>query len=46
MTNSAQRPELLAQLSEGVARLTTSDEWQHYLRFQSAFTAIASATSS
>ena len=37
MTNSAQRPELLAQLSEGVARLTTSDEWQRYLRFQSAF---------
>jgi len=37
MTSTAQRPELLAQLSEGVARLTTSDEWQRYLRFQSAF---------
>jgi antirestriction protein ArdC len=34
-TNS--RPELLAQLTEGVARLTTSDEWKRFLDFQSRF---------
>ena len=37
MNSTAQRPELLAQLTEGVARLTTSDEWRRYLTFQSAF---------
>ena len=37
MTATAARPELLAQLTEGVQKLTTSDEWQHYLDFQSRF---------
>jgi len=37
MTATAARPELLAQLTEGVAKLTTSDDWQRYLDFQSRF---------
>ena len=37
MTATAARPELLAQLTEGVAKLTTSDEWQRFLDFQSRF---------
>ena len=37
MTATAARPELLAQLSDGVAKLTTSDEWRRYLDFQSRF---------
>lgn len=37
MTASAARPELLAQLTEGVARLTTSADWQRYLDVQSRF---------
>ena len=37
MTATNSRPELLAQLTEGVATLTTSDEWQRFLDFQSRF---------
>ncbi len=37
MSTSSSRPELLAQLTEGVERLTTSSEWQRYLDFQSRF---------
>jgi len=37
MSTSNSRPELLAQLTEGVQRLTTSREWQRYLDFQSRF---------
>lgn len=37
MSTSNSRPELLAQLTEGVQRLTTSSEWQRYLDFQSRF---------
>ncbi|HVC71188.1 MAG TPA: ArdC-like ssDNA-binding domain-containing protein [Acidimicrobiales bacterium] len=34
---SADRPELLAQLTNGIAMLTTSDEWRRFLDYQSAF---------
>jgi antirestriction protein ArdC len=37
MTATSSRPELLAQLTEGVAKLTTSDEWKRFLDFQSRF---------
>jgi len=37
MSTSNSRPELLAQLTEGVARLTTSCEWQRFLDYQSRF---------
>src|SRR5580698_7985345 len=37
MSTNNSRPELLAQLTEGVQRLTTSSEWQRYLDFQSRF---------
>ena len=37
MSTSNSRPELLAQLTEGVQRLTTSSEWQRHLDFQSRF---------
>ena len=37
MTTTTDRSELLAQLSEGIANLTTSDEWQRYLDCQSRF---------
>ena len=37
MTTTTDRSELLAQLSEGIANLTTSDEWQRYLDCKSRF---------
>jgi antirestriction protein ArdC len=37
MTTTTDRSELLANLSEGIAKLTTSDEWQRYLDCQSRF---------
>ena len=37
MTTTTDRSELLATLSEGIAKLTTSDEWQRYLDCQSRF---------
>jgi antirestriction protein ArdC len=37
MTTTSSRPELLAQLTDGIAKLTTSAEWLHYLDFQSRF---------
>jgi hypothetical protein len=37
MTITTDRSELLAQLADGIANLTTSDEWQRYLDCQSRF---------
>jgi len=37
MTTTTDRSELLAQLSEGIAKLTTSEEWQRHLDCQSRF---------
>ncbi|HLG68488.1 MAG TPA: ArdC-like ssDNA-binding domain-containing protein [Acidimicrobiales bacterium] len=37
MTANNNHPDLLAQLAEGVSKLTTSDEWQRHLDFQSRF---------
>ena len=37
MTTTTDRSELLEQLSEGIANLTTPDEWQRYLDCQSRF---------
>ena len=37
MTAKNNHPELLEQLTEGIANLTSSDEWQRYLDFQSRF---------
>ena len=37
MTAKNDHPELLIQLEEGMARLTSSDEWLDYLVFQSRF---------
>jgi hypothetical protein len=37
MTTTTDRSELLANLSEGIAKLTTSDEWQRYPDCQSRF---------
>jgi antirestriction protein ArdC len=37
MTTTTDRSELLEQLFEGIANLTTSDEWQRYLACQSRF---------
>jgi len=31
------RPDLVEQLAEGIARLTTTDEWRHFLDYQSRF---------
>ncbi|MFZ0668437.1 MAG: ArdC-like ssDNA-binding domain-containing protein [Acidimicrobiales bacterium] len=36
-SNRNSRPELLSQLAEGIQRLTSSDEWQRHLDFQSRF---------
>jgi len=36
-TTPNRHPELLEQLSEGIAKLTTSEAWQRYLRFQARF---------
>ena len=37
MNTTTDRSELLAQLSEGIAKLTTSEEWQRHLDCQSRF---------
>jgi hypothetical protein len=37
MTTTTDRSELLANLSEGIAKLTTSDDWQRHLDCQSRF---------
>jgi antirestriction protein ArdC len=37
MTAENNHPELIAQLTEGISDLTTSDEWQRYLDFQGRF---------
>jgi len=37
MMTKNNRPELVAQLTEGISTLTSSEEWQRYLNFQSRF---------
>ena len=37
MTAKNNHPELIAQLTEGISNLTSSEEWQRYLDFQSRF---------
>ncbi len=37
MTVKSNRPDLIVQLTEGINNLTTSEEWRHYLGFQSRF---------
>jgi antirestriction protein ArdC len=37
MTAKSDHPELIAQLTQGISNLTTSEEWQHYLDLQSRF---------
>ena len=37
MTAKNNHPELIDKLTEGIANLTSSTEWQHYLDFQSRF---------
>jgi hypothetical protein len=37
MTTTSDRSELLDALTEGISKLTTSDEWQRYLDCQSRF---------
>jgi len=37
MTAKNRHPELIKKLEEGIRNLTTSEEWQHYLDFQSKF---------
>jgi antirestriction protein ArdC len=37
MTNKNNHPELIAALTEGISNLTTSEDWQRYLSFQSRF---------
>jgi len=37
-------PELVAQLTEGISTLTSSEEWQRYLDFRAAFTTTALGT--
>jgi len=37
MTAKNKHPELIAQLTEGISQLTSSEDWQHYLDFQSRF---------
>ena len=34
---ASNRPDLVEKLTEGIARLTTSDEWQRFLDYQSRF---------
>ena len=31
------KPELVQKLTDGIARLTSSEEWQHFLDYQSRF---------
>ncbi|MHB8247121.1 MAG: hypothetical protein ACYDGN_17605 [Acidimicrobiales bacterium] len=37
MTAKNNHPELIEKLAEGIANLTSSEEWQRYLTFQSLF---------
>ena len=37
MTAKNNHPELIEKLTEGISNLTSSEEWQHYLDFQSRF---------
>ena len=37
MTVKHNHAELIVQLTEGIANLTSSEDWQHYLDFQSRF---------
>ena len=37
MTAKNNHPELIEKLTEGISNLTSSEEWQHYLNFQSRF---------
>jgi antirestriction protein ArdC len=37
MTTKNNHPELIAQLAEGISNLTSTEEWQNYLDFQSRF---------
>jgi antirestriction protein ArdC len=37
MTAKNNHPELIAQLAEGISNLTSSEDWQNYLDFQSRF---------
>jgi len=37
MTATSNRPDLLAQLTEGISTLTTSEQWQRFLDFQGRF---------
>jgi antirestriction protein ArdC len=37
MTSKNNHPELIAVLTKGISKLTTSDDWQRYLSFQSRF---------
>lgn len=37
MNSTASRPDLLAQLTDGIAKLTDSDEWRRFLDHQSRF---------
>ncbi|MHB1519573.1 MAG: ArdC-like ssDNA-binding domain-containing protein [Acidimicrobiales bacterium] len=37
MTAKNNHPELIEKLAEGISNLTASEEWQHYLTFQSRF---------
>src|SRR5450759_17399 len=34
---ASNRPDVVEKLTEGIARLTTSDEWQRFLDYQSRF---------
>ena len=37
MTAKKNYPELLEKLTEGISNLASSEQWQHYLDFQSRF---------
>jgi antirestriction protein ArdC len=37
MTAKISHPELIARLTEGISKLTSSEEWRHYLDVQSRF---------
>lgn len=37
MSATSSRPELIAQLNDGIAKLTTSEEWIRFLDYQSRF---------
>ena len=37
MTATSNRPDLLARLTDGISKLTTSEQWQRYLDFQGRF---------